>query len=158
MRIRLSIPSLLVVSAALLSVACAKNEETPPPAQPVYGPAAPGQAPVPGQPGYGQPAPAAQPGYGQPAPAQPGYGQPAPAQPGYGQPAPAQPAPAAGQPAPAATLSTPAALAIACQNDATCLGHKCNTQVGKCTWPCMNDNDCQTGYRCMSPMCVPKTQ
>ncbi len=134
--------------AVVFSFACAKSEETPPPA---YG------QPAPAQPGYGQPG-YAQPGYAQPAPQQPGY-----AQPGYAQPAPTQPAadpnqPGYAQPAPAATLSTPAALAFPCQQDATCLGHKCSPQAQKCVWPCQNDNDCQTGYRCMAPACVPKTQ
>lgn len=137
----------------LLATACKKNEEQPPPQQP-YG------QPAPGQPGYGQP------GYAQPGqPAQPGYGQPGqPAQPGYGQPGqPAQPDPyaqqqATPQPAPAPTTSQPSAVAFPCQQDATCLGHKCSLEHGKCVWPCQSDNDCQTGYRCMAPACVPQAQ
>lgn len=136
------------LAGALFVTACKKNEEQPPPQQP-YGQPAPGQQPY-GQQPYGQ-----QP-YGQPAPADP-YAQPA--QPGYG--APAQPAdPYAQQPAPApaSTTSEPSSVAFPCQQDATCLGHKCSTAHGKCVWPCQSDNDCQAGYRCMAPACVPQAQ
>jgi len=134
-----------LAGALLLAPGCKKNEEQPPPQQPYAQPA-------PGQPGYGQPG-YGQPGYGQPG--QPGYGQP-----GYGQPA--QPDPTYGQPAttpaPASTTSQPSAVAFPCQQDATCLGHKCSLEHGKCVWPCQTDNDCQTGYRCMAPACVPQAQ
>ncbi|MBM4363459.1 MAG: hypothetical protein FJ104_12330, partial [Deltaproteobacteria bacterium] len=93
------------------------------------------------QPGYGQ----QQPGYGQ---QQPGYGQQQPGygqqQPGYGQ-----------QPAPAAPTSTPAPMAFPCQSDATCVSHKCNLQVGRCSWPCASNADCNAGFQCMAPQCVP---
>jgi hypothetical protein len=136
----------LALTSALLLGGCKKNEEQPPPQQP-YG------QPAPGQPGYGQPG-YGQPGYGQPG-QQPGYGQP-----GYGQPDPyaqQQPQPAP-QPAPGPTTSQPSAVAFPCQQDATCLGHKCSMEHGKCVWPCQNDNDCQAGYRCMAPACVPQAQ
>lgn len=105
--------------------------------------------------------PAQQGGYPQ-QPTQPaGYGQP-PAQPGY-QPAPAAPAPAApaatpapAPVAPAATpLSTPGPLALPCTSDANCATAKCNTQFGKCVFPCQNDNDCIAPNRCMAGACLP---
>lgn len=137
-------------------VACKKDEQPPPvqpgqyQQQPGY-PAQPGQQQYPQQqPGY----PAQQPGYpaqqpGYP-PAQPGYPAttPAPA-PGYPA-APASPAPATGAP-----TSTPSAVAFPCQTDVQCLSHRCNMQVGKCAWPCQSNDDCQPGFQCVSPACVP---
>jgi hypothetical protein len=52
-------------------------------------------------------------------------------------------------------MSTPAAMAFPCQNDATCLSHRCNTQVGRCAWPCQSNADCNPGFQCVSPACVP---
>src|SRR6188768_3827972 len=72
-----------------------------------------------------------------------GVGQP-PAQPGYAQPAPtpapaaapgATPAPAPAG-APAAPLSAPGPLALPCTSDAQCVLAHCNTQFGKCVFPC----------------------
>lgn len=97
-------------------------------------------------------------GYAQP-PAQPGYGQPAaPAPAGTvaaPTPAPAAPAPAA--PA-AAPLSAPGPLALPCSSDANCATHHCNTQFGKCVFPCLNDNDCIAPNRCMAGACLPAAQ
>ncbi|HEX5101045.1 MAG TPA: hypothetical protein VFV94_16155 [Polyangiaceae bacterium] len=118
-----------------LPLACKKDEQ-PPPQPPPY------------QPYPAQPAPAA------PPPAQPTAAQPAPAQPVPAQPG--QPAPAA--PAPAGAMSQPSPMALACSNDAACLTHRCNTQFGKCAWPCQSDNDCVTGNHCMAGACVPKMQ
>jgi hypothetical protein len=166
-----SVIAISVVVPVLAISACKKKDDEAPPAQGGY-PQQPGYGqPAYGQPGYGQPA-YGQPGYGQqPAYGQPGYGQqPAYGQPGYGQqpgygtqpgygqqPAPGygqQPAP---QPAPTATgtMSTPAAMAFPCQTDATCLSHRCNTQVGRCAWPCQSNADCNPGFQCVSPACVP---
>ena len=130
------------VIPALVLAACGKKDEEPPPAQG----------------GYQQPPPGQQP-YGQQPPAQPGtYGQqPAPAP----QPQPtAAPAPQP-QPQPTATatggqMSTPGALAPACQDDSTCLTHKCNVAAGKCAMPCTPGNDdCLPGNTCMHGACVP---
>lgn len=137
--------AVLGVAAACLIGACSKNEEQPPPAQPgqyPYPPAGQQQYPQ-QQPGY----PAQQPGY---PPAQPGY---PPQQPGY----PATPPPAPGAPAPAtgAPTSQPSAVAFPCQTDIQCLSHKCNVQVGKCSWPCQSNDDCQPGFQCVAPACVP---
>jgi hypothetical protein len=137
--------AVLFLGAGCSIWACSKNEETPPPAQP-------GQYPGYQQPGYPPqqqpyPPPQQQPGY----PAQqPGY----PAQqPGY--PATTAPPPAPGTaPAPAPT-SQPSAVAFPCQTDVQCLSHRCNVQVGKCSWPCQSNDDCQPGFQCVTPACVP---
>lgn len=94
-----------------------------------------------------------------------GVGQP-PAQPGYGQPVATTPAPApvATTPAPAAApapapaggaLSAPGPLALPCTSDAQCATAHCNTQFGKCVFPCQNDNDCIAPNRCMAGACLP---
>ena len=104
-----------------LPLACKKDEQPPPQPPPAYQPyPAQPAAPAPAQPTASQPVPA----------------QPVPAQPG--QPAPAAPAPAGG------AMSQPSPMALACSNDAACLTHRCNTQFGKCAWPCQSDNDCVT--------------
>ena len=132
---------LATVVPALVIGACKKKDEEPPPAQGGYG--QPGY----GQPGYGQ----QQPGYGQ---QQPGYGQ---QQPGYGQqqPYPQPTGTTTAAPTATGTTSQPAAFAFPCQNDASCMTHRCNTQVGKCAWPCQSDADCTPGNKCMAPQCVP---
>lgn len=155
MRKAFSLFTISIIGSALVVAACKKKDEDQPPAQGGYGQQPYGQQqPYGAQPGYGQQQPAygqQQPGYGQ---QQPGYGQPQPGygqqQPGYGQQQPAPTATATGGP-----LSTPAPMAFACTSDATCYPHKCNTQVGKCAWPCQTNNDCQAGAQCMAPMCVP---
>jgi hypothetical protein len=99
----------------------------------------------------------------QPPPQQPIY-------PAYPQPTAVQPAPTGAAPAPtvaptvapaptaAGTLSTPSPMALPCTADANCLTHRCNTQVGKCAWPCQSDTDCNPGNRCMGGACIPATQ
>jgi hypothetical protein len=144
MRARLVLPLLLAPAALASLTACSKKEESPPPQQPQ-------QQPYGQQPGYGQQQDPAygqqQPGYGQQQPQQqPGYGQPQ-QDPGYGQ----QPPPPQG----AGATSQPSDMAFPCQNDATCLSHRCNMQVGKCAWPCQTANDCQPGFQCVAPACVP---
>ena len=98
-------------------------------------------------------------GVGQP-PTQPGYAQPAATAPAATTPhpvvtQPAATAPAAGTPA----LSTPGPTATACTSDAMCLTAKCNTQFGKCVFPCQNDNDCIAPNHCAATLigmaCVP---
>jgi hypothetical protein len=95
-----------------------------------------------GNPIYGQPQ---QGGYGQP---QQGYGQP---QQGYG-----QPQQGYGQPQPTATATAaPNPLALPCQSDITCGTHKCNTQTGRCAFPCASAQDCAAGMGCMNGLCIP---
>ncbi|HWO12163.1 MAG TPA: caspase family protein [Polyangiaceae bacterium] len=43
-----------------------------------------------------------------------------------------------------------------CKNDAQCLSHRCNVAYGRCAWPCQSDADCQPGYTCAAPTCVPR--
>lgn len=121
--------ALLVLAAPFMIYVGCKQEESPPPQAP---------SPYPQQP-YPTAAPT------QPAPA------PAPT------PAPT-PAATTPQPAPAGTLSQPSPMALPCTADANCLTHRCNTQFGKCAWPCQTDNDCNPGNRCMGGACVPATQ
>ena len=83
--------------------------------------------------------------------AQPVYPMPG-TQPGQPQPA---GAPVAGQ------MATPGPTALACQNDSQCLTHLCNTQFGKCAFPCVSEVDCIQGTTCIgagSPLaaCMPK--
>lgn len=138
------------VATLCLVGACSKNEEQPPPAQPGQYPAYQQQ-----QPGYppGQQAPQQQYPQQQYPQQQPGY--PA-AQPTYPQQQPGSPAaPAPGATAPAGTTSQPSAVAFPCQTDIQCLSHRCNVQVGKCSWPCQSNDDCQPGFQCVAPACVP---
>jgi hypothetical protein len=140
-----------LVTLGLCAAACGKKDEAPPPQQP----AATAQ-PYGGQPGYGQPG-YGQPGYGQPQQGYPqqGYPQQQPGQPMPGQ----QPgmAPGGGQ------MATPGPLALPCQNDSGCGTHRCNTQFGKCAYPCQTDTDCIQGSTCFAAAgalatCIPKTQ
>jgi hypothetical protein len=127
--------------------ACSKNEEQPPPAQPGQYPPYQ-QQPQQQYPAGQQPYPAQQQPYPQQQqpypPAQPGY-PPQQQQPTY----PAAPA------SPGGTTSQPSAVAFPCQTDVQCLSHRCNVQVGKCSWPCQSNDDCQPGFQCVTPACVP---
>jgi hypothetical protein len=49
----------------------------------------------------------------------------------------------------------PSPQGLACTTDAQCLTHKCNTQLGKCSYPCQTAADCLAGFQCMTPICVP---
>ena len=140
----------VTASVAILGLvgACSKNEEQPPPAQPGQYPAYQQQ---PGAPAGQQQYPQQQPYPQQQQPGYPAAQQPYPQQ----QPYPASPAPAApGAAAPAGT-SQPSAVAFPCQTDIQCLSHRCNMQVGKCSWPCQSNDDCQPGFQCVTPACVP---
>ncbi len=148
---------------ALGPVACTKPSTQPTPTTaagqpPVAGQYPPGQYP-PGQYPPGQyPAQQAPQTY----PPQQGYAQPAPTgapQPGYAQPGPTAAAPGA-QPgaAPAgAQMATPGPLALPCQNDQACGLAHCNTQFGKCAFPCQSAADCIQGASCnaMTGFCLP---
>lgn len=150
----------IALRAAVLGVltvcsigACSKKDEQPPPAQPGQYPAypqqQPGYPPAAGQQQYPQ---QQQPGY--PQQQQPGY--PAQQQPGYpAQPQPGYPAQPAAPSAAGAATSQPSAVAFPCQTDIQCLSHRCNLQVGKCAWPCQSNDDCQQGFQCVTPACVP---
>lgn len=130
----------VAASALMLVVACgSKNQQQPgttPSATAYPGYPPPGQYPQP-QAGYGQPG--APPGYAAPGTMPPG-------QPG----APVGPAPTGTQP-----MATPGPLAFACQNDVPCGTHHCNTQYGKCAFPCQSAVDCIAPNQCMAGLCVP---
>ena len=115
-------------SVVAMLPAC-KKDETPPPNQAGYG-----------QPGYGQPQQGyPQQGYPQQGYPQQGYPQ---QQPGaYPQQQPGM-APAGGQ------MAVPGPTALPCQNDSSCMTHKCNVQYGKCAFPCQSDADCIQGSTC----------
>lgn len=105
-----------------------------------------------GYPQQTQPAGAYQP------PTQPGYAQPTPAPAATAGPVVTTPTPApAPAPAPAAgaPLSAPGPLALPCTSDAQCATARCNTQFGKCVFPCQTDNDCIAPNRCMAGACLP---
>src|SRR5258708_7774816 len=119
------------------------------------------------QPVSGAPtASAAYPGYPPPQGAYGQYPQQQPypqAAPGYGQ-YPTQPQPGATAPLPAATAAPPAAgqmavpgpVAFQCTNDVPCGMHHCNTQYGKCAFPCQSAVDCIAPNQCMMGLCVPQ--
>ena len=89
-------------------------------------------------------------------PQQQAYPQQAP--PGYGQQYPQQPMPGAAPTAPPAAatpMAVPGPVAFSCQNDVPCGTHHCNTQYGKCAFPCQTAADCITPNTCMMGLCVP---
>jgi hypothetical protein len=58
-------------------------------------------------------------------------------------------------------MAVPGAGALPCTSDAQCFTHKCNTQYGKCAWPCQSAIDCTPGNQCnpaMGGACVPALQ
>jgi len=135
-----------VVTVSALIVACGpKAADVPPANQAGYGQAGYGQPQQPGQ--YPQQYP--QQGYPQQQPGAYPQQQPGayPQQPGA--------TPAAG------ALAVPGPSALPCQNDSSCITHKCNTQYGKCAFPCQTDNDCIQGSTCFVAGgalagCIPK--
>ena len=64
------------------------------------------------------------------------------------------------QPAAGGQMAVPGAQATPCTSDASCLTHKCNTQYGKCAFPCATDFDCSGNNHCMAGalgnVCIPK--
>jgi hypothetical protein len=105
-----------------------------------------------GYPQQTQPAGVAQP------PQQPGYATPTTTAPATTPPPAATPTPGAvpgPAPATAGPLSPPGPLALPCTSDAQCATAHCNTQFGKCVFPCQNDNDCIAPNRCMAGACLP---
>jgi hypothetical protein len=144
-------PSLTVVAAAILGVgACDNSANTPQPTAPT---ATYGAYP----PGYPPPAQ----GPAQPPPGYPGaYATATPNPAPTAAPYPQTPyaAPTATYPtAPAATgtMTTPGLLALPCQSDATCGLHHCNTQYGKCAFPCQTAADCLSPNQCIMGVCLP---
>jgi hypothetical protein len=69
-------------------------------------------------------------------------------------PTPANPVP--GAPA-AGAMAVPGAAAFPCSNDGACGLAHCNTQYGKCAFPCSDAAvDCIGGSACLGGFCVPK--
>jgi hypothetical protein len=131
----------LGATSAILLVLSACGPKTPP------ANTAPSATGYPGYPPPGQYPPGAG-GYGAPGTA-PTYAAPGtmpPGQPG----APVGPAPTGTQP-----MATPGPLAFSCQNDVPCGTHHCNTQYGKCAFPCQSAADCIQPNQCMAGLCVP---
>ena len=44
---------------------------------------------------------------------------------------------------------------LQCTNDVPCGTHHCNTQYGRCAFPCQSAVDCITPNTCMMGLCVP---
>ena len=133
-----------IFGVVALGAGCGKKDDATP--QPVT-PAA--STPY----GYQQP-PGAYPQQPGAYPQQPGaYPQQPGAYPTQQPPATPPPAGAPGQ------LAVPGPAALPCSNDSMCMTHKCNTQYGKCAFPCETDNDCIMGAYCFKgpvPACLPK--
>ncbi len=126
----------LVMALSASSICQKKDDAAPPPVMPNGAPSGTYQPP-PGQP-YGVP-----PGAPPPATPPPGYGgQPPP---------PGAPPPGPGQ------MAVPGPAAFPCANDTACGLAHCNTQYGKCAFPCINaDVDCIQGAACLAGFCIPK--
>ena len=111
-------------------VGCAKEEESPPPADPNSA--------------YQQ--------YPPPQQQYPQQTQPAPQQ-QYPAATPVATAPAAASP-----MATPGPLALPCQNDQACGTARCNVQYQKCAFPCVTSEvDCAQGNACNAAtgLCLP---
>jgi hypothetical protein len=79
-----------------------------------------------------------------------------PQQPQQGYPQQPMPAATAAPAAPAGgQMAVPGAVAFSCQNDVPCGTHHCNTQYGKCAFPCQSAVDCISPNTCMMGLCVP---
>ena len=147
LRICAAVGSLLVIVAA-----CKKQDDTQ------GANAAPTASAYPGYPpGYPPP----QGTYGQYP--QQGYPQPAPTYGGYpGAPPPGAPPGAAPGPVPTAApagsgqMAVPGPVAFQCTNDVPCGTHHCNTQYGKCAFPCQSAVDCISPNQCVMGLCVPQ--
>jgi hypothetical protein len=62
-------------------------------------------------------------------------------------------------PAPGGTpgMAVPGAAAFPCANDTACGLAHCNTQYGKCAFPCVDAAvDCIQGAQCAAGFCIPK--
>ncbi len=54
-------------------------------------------------------------------------------------------------------MATPNQVALPCQNDSSCGLAHCNTQYGKCAFPCQSQVDCIQGATCntVTGFCLP---
>ncbi len=140
-----TLATLSAVTLCIVAIACGKKDDAPAAAYPAGSASA----------GYGQQGYPQQGGYPQ---QQQGYPQQG-AAPQQGMPqqggVPQQgTAPATGQPG---QLATPGPLALPCSNDSGCGLAHCNTQFGKCAFPCVSPSDCIQGASCntMTGFCLP---
>jgi hypothetical protein len=53
-------------------------------------------------------------------------------------------------------MAVPGPVAFSCTNDVPCGTHHCNTQYGKCAFPCQTNVDCITPNACVMGLCVPQ--
>ncbi|HEX4448362.1 MAG TPA: hypothetical protein VH044_16565 [Polyangiaceae bacterium] len=153
-----AVASLLVVSAVVIAACGPKQDATQQPTTAPTGTYAyPQQQPgaYPQQPGAYPQQPGAYPQQPGAYPQQPGAypQQPAPA-PSY--PAPAPTAAPTAAPAGSGTMAVPGPVAFTCTNDVPCGTHHCNTQYGKCAFPCQSNADCITPNACVMGLCVPQ--
>ena len=68
------------------------------------------------------------------------------------------PGPAPAAPAGSGAMATPGPLALPCQSDLVCGLHHCNTQYGKCAFPCQTATDCVAPNTCntmLGGICTP---
>jgi hypothetical protein len=149
--VRTLIGSLSLVAVCVVAFACNKPGSTPGSATPAAASSGyPMGYPQPGQTAaYPQPAPTGYPQQGAPA-GYPQQGAPA----GYPQQGAATMPGAASSAAP---LATPGPLALPCSSDSACGLAHCNTQFGKCAFPCVAATDCISGAQCntMTGLCLP---
>jgi hypothetical protein len=134
----------VVASVFVVFAACGPKQDASqqPPTAPT------GTAPY----GYPQQPGAYPQGYPQPAAT---YQQPPGAPTGY--PTAPAPMPTAAPTAPAGgQMAVPGPVAFQCTNDVPCGTHHCNTQYGKCAFPCQTNVDCITPNACVMGLCVPQ--
>jgi hypothetical protein len=86
----------------------------------------------------------------------PTYAQPYPQQPQSQPMPPPAPGPTAAPTTTAGQMAVPGPVAFQCTNDVPCGTHHCNTQYGKCAFPCQSNADCITPNACVMGLCVPQ--
>jgi hypothetical protein len=59
-------------------------------------------------------------------------------------------------PAASGQMAVPGPVAFTCTNDIPCGTHHCNTQYGKCAFPCQSNTDCISPNACVMGLCVPQ--
>jgi len=146
-RMRILLSCSAVASLFVFVTDCKRQDDTAPAAT-APSATAPYTAYPPPQGTYAQP-------YAQPAPTAPYAPYPQPtAQAPYAPSAPPPPAAAPTPPAPG-QMAVPGPVAFQCQNDVPCGTHHCNTQYGKCAFPCQSAADCISPNSCVMGLCVP---
>ena len=137
----------LPTAAAIITVACVDPNANPNGPQGSY--SAPGSGAFP-PPGYPQ-----QPGAYPTATGTAPYGYPQQGAPQQAYPT-ATAMPTAAPTAAPGQMAVPGPVAFQCTNDVPCGTHHCNTQYGKCAFPCQTNTDCITPNSCVMGLCVPQ--